>query len=219
MALKVKLFPVLLVLFWLALIGPGEYLLLNYEKTPAQTAQPPQTWPADTSIVKNSGPFLLMFIHPHCPCTRATMEELSLLMAHCHKKLEGQVLFLKPAGFDRSWSESGLWKKASSIPGIKAILDEGGREAKRFGAMASGQVLLFDASGRLVFKGGITRSRGHSGDNPGRSAIESLVLKGAAPLKETPVFGCALKNEKISFVKEILNLWKNQPKICPLPQK
>jgi hypothetical protein len=57
----------------------------------------------------------------------------------------------------------------------------------------SGQVLLYDASGRLRFRGGIRPSRGHEGDNTGRRALEALLLgDGAAPPLSTAVFGCPL---------------------------
>src|SRR5712691_5642885 len=61
-------------------------------------------------------------------------------------------------------------------------------------APTSGQTVLYDSQGRLLFSGGITGSRGHSGDNAGRSSIVSLVNAGVADQKETIVFGCPLFN-------------------------
>jgi len=75
------------------------------------------------------------------------------------------------------------------------LTDEDGIEARSFGAVTSGQALLYSAQGRLLFSGGITESRGHSGDNAGRSAIESLVMNGSEGLRtpaSTPVYGCPL---------------------------
>jgi hypothetical protein len=71
-------------------------------------------------------------------------------------------------------------------------IDEGGAEARRFGAATSGQALLYDAAGRLVFSGGITPARGHSGDSAGRDAIIRWVERGTAPQKSAFVFGCSL---------------------------
>jgi hypothetical protein len=45
-----------------------------------------------------------------------------------------------------------------------------------------------------VFKGGITSSRGHSGDNLGRDAVIDLVTSGVASASSAPVFGCSLQN-------------------------
>jgi hypothetical protein len=72
------------------------------------------------------------------------------------------------------------------------IRDQGGVEARRFDVEGSGHVLLYAPSGKLLFSGGITPSRGHEGDNAGRSAIVSLILRGHAPVDHTPVFGCSL---------------------------
>ena len=66
------------------------------------------------------------------------------------------------------------------------------REATRFGALTSGHVLLYGADAALLFSGGITASRGHVGENPGRSAIVTL-LSGQRPERgRTPTFGCLL---------------------------
>ena len=72
------------------------------------------------------------------------------------------------------------------------ILDDDGREARLFHAATSGQAVLYDPQGRLLFSGGITASRGHSGDNAGRSSIVSLVHAGVPDRTETSVFGCPL---------------------------
>ena len=67
-----------------------------------------------------------------------------------------------------------------------------GVESGRFGAATSGQVLLYDPKGQLMFAGGLTPDRGHLGDSPGRQRILSLVKTGAADAKESLVFGCPL---------------------------
>jgi hypothetical protein len=130
--------------------------------------------------------------HPHCPCTRATIGELASIMAHSQGRLTAYVLFLKPAGFSEEWEKSDLWRSAESIPGVTAVIDDEGAEANRFHAATSGQTLLYDAGGHLLFSGGITGSRGHSGDNAGHSAIVSLVNAGVAEQTESFVFGCPL---------------------------
>jgi hypothetical protein len=67
--------------------------------------------------------------------------------------------------------------------------------ARRFGASTSGQTLLYNMAGRLVFNGGITIARGHSGSNDGRDAVVAL-LSGLVPMHTiTPVFGCSLVTE------------------------
>jgi hypothetical protein len=84
-----------------------------------------------------------------------------------------------------------LWRSAEAIPGVTVRADQDGNEARCFQAKTSGHVALYDVHGKLLFSGGITSSRGHSGDNAGRSAIMKL-LKHEMAVGETPVFGCSL---------------------------
>ena len=90
------------------------------------------------------------------------------------------------------WLHTDLWRSAQSIPGVLVQADEDGHEAANFQATTSGQVVLYDAGGKLLFRGGITSSRGHYGDNTGLSDILKLLNHEAANTHETPVFGCSL---------------------------
>jgi len=180
---------------WFSVVGIGLARLWGYELSPSDGEAPPVIWPADSKIPRAAGrATLVMLVHPHCPCTRASIGELALLMAHCQGQLTAQVLFLKPADSIDGWEKTDLWHSAATIPGVNVMVDDAGREARRFRAQTSGQTILYDAKGYLLFSGGITSSRGHSGDNFGRSAIRSLLTKGMAERTETFVFGCSLFN-------------------------
>jgi hypothetical protein len=147
---------------------------------------------------------LVLFAHPHCPCSRATIGELAKLMTDCRGKLTATVLMLRPAGVQDGWERTDLWDSAAAIPGVSVVSDAGGTESRRFGAVTSGQVLLFAPDGRLLFSGGITESRGHRGDNAGRSAVAALVLgtgRAAQPVF-APVYGCPLFNNTSSCLIE-----------------
>jgi len=90
------------------------------------------------------------------------------------------------------WEIAGLWESVANMPGVKLSVDNDGIEARRFGSSTSGHVMLYNTQGQLVFSGGITAARGHSGENDGRSAIVALLTQGQAATDETPVFGCQL---------------------------
>jgi hypothetical protein len=181
---------------WLSAVSIGLWILWGYENTPGVSAKAPDSWPADSHIQRATNQAtLVMLAHPHCPCTRASIGELALLMAHSQGRVTAYVLFLKPQGFSDEWEKTDLWQSAASIPGVNVLIDDGGAEARRFHAATSGQTMLYDADGRLLFSGGITGSRGHAGDNAGRSAIVSLVNTGAAERDKTSVFGCRLFGE------------------------
>src|SRR5436853_438090 len=140
---------------WLLLIGIGVCVLCSYENTPGVAATPPERWPAESRIQRApDGATLVMLVHPHCPCTRASLGELASLMARCQGHLRAYVLFLKPPGFSDDWERTDLWQSVTGIPGVYAVVDDGGTEASRFHAATSGQIILYDADGRLLFSGG-----------------------------------------------------------------
>ncbi|HZS45878.1 MAG TPA: hypothetical protein VFC63_12305 [Blastocatellia bacterium] len=179
--------------FWLFAIGIGLKYVWSYEIAPGTPAIPSAQWPVDSKIPRIEGQATLVLLaHPHCPCTRATIGELAILMAHCQGKVSAYVLFYKPADFPDDWEQTDLWHSAAAIPGVKVLVDNDGAEAHIFGAATSGQALLYSRNGNLLFSGGITGSRGHSGDNAGRDAITSLLLSGTADRKSTNVYGCDL---------------------------
>jgi hypothetical protein len=179
-----------LVAIWLVLGCGGLVAMLYYEKSPGMAGDPPREWPANSAIAPH-GPTLILFAHPHCPCTRASIGELAQIMAHCQGKLTSHVFILRPAGECADWAKSDLWRSAEAIPGVTVHADWNGEEAHRFNAGTSGQTVLYDA-GRLLFAGGITSGRGHSGDNAGRDAVMALLASPTDHVARTPVYGCPL---------------------------
>ncbi len=187
--------PILIVVCaaWAVMIAVGLGLLWAYENGPGVAAHPPASWPRESHLnLATDRATLVMTAHPHCPCTRASVGELARLMTQAQGRVTAYVLFLKPEGFSDDWEKTDLWQSAASIPDVSVFVDERGTEARRFHAMTSGQTALYNTEGELLFSGGITGSRGHSGDNAGRSAIVSLLNAGEAEQAETFVFGCPL---------------------------
>ena len=136
---------------------------------------------------------LVLFAHPRCPCTQASLHELDGILAETQNRtVSVTVVFTIPDGVPDGWEQGDLWNSATTIPGLRVIRDQGGQEAHRFDVAGSGHVLLYAPSGKLLFSGGITGSRGHEGDNEGHSAVVSFILNGHAPVSDTPVFGCSL---------------------------
>ncbi|MDZ4288585.1 MAG: hypothetical protein U0984_11535, partial [Prosthecobacter sp.] len=156
---------------WAGAVGGGMLLLLCYSESAGTEAKAPAQWPQESQIVSSSDrSTLVMFIHPQCPCSRASIGELDRLVARALDRFSVQVLFLKPEGMSQDWVKSDLWRQAAAIPGVTVSYDHDGEEAARFHAVTSGQTLLYDRDGSLVFQGGVTESRGHSGDSAGRAA-------------------------------------------------
>ncbi len=178
---------------WAIVVTAGMSALWAYASRPGPGGQPPNRWPDGSRIARRPDrATLVMLVHPHCPCSRASVGELASLVARLQDRLSAHVLLLQPAGLPDDWTQTDLWESASAIPGVETVHDPDGTEARRFGAATSGQVILYDAAGRLRFNGGITPARGHSGDNAGRDAILALLTGSGEHWSETAVFGCAL---------------------------
>jgi hypothetical protein len=178
---------------WLGAVAAGFAWLGSYNNRPGIPANAPARWPADTQIARDTRhPTLVMLVHPRCTCSRASLGELAELVARARHRPTTVVLMVRPAGVSGDWEQTDLWQSAAHIPGVTVVRDDGGVEAERFGTRASGQTLLYDTDGRLLFSGGITGARGHPGDNAGRAAILALLDREEVHQAGTPVFGCPL---------------------------
>lgn len=190
---------ILAVALWIPAVGYGIDVLWKYSTTPGRAASAPPSWPKDAGE-RVPGKFeLVMFAHPQCPCTAASLDEMAVFLAHAAGKVDVQVYFFKPSAEPDSWAKSDTWKTASAMPGVHAFIDPDAAMAQKFGAFTSGQTMLYDSQGQLLFKGGLTAFRGHSGDNTGLSLVTALV-NGQRPSAsdlplQTRVFGCTLQGE------------------------
>lgn len=181
---------------WLLMICTGIGMLWSYKGTPGAASAAPEQWPAESTLRHaDDRATLVMLAHPHCPCTRASLGELARLMAQAQGRVKAYVLFVKPYGSPDGWEQTDLMTSASATPDVTVVRDDEGLEAGRFRAATSGQTMLYDAGGRLLFSGGITSARGHEGDNAGRSSIVSLLTADGAGQTATPVYGCPLFSE------------------------
>jgi hypothetical protein len=178
-----------ILLIWSLTLGLGFALLARHEFTPGDGGTPVDRWPVGGALpLDPSRPTLVLLAHPRCPCTRASLDELARIIARGPDRVAAHVVLLGPTNpRDASWTT-----RVAAIPDVRVWRDDGGAEARRFGAATSGHVLIFDPSGRLRFSGGITASRGHSGDNVGASAVAALLDRESDRPGPFPVFGCPL---------------------------
>ena len=198
--------------FWLcvwALVLVGALgALWKYKLTPGAAATVVERWPAGSALTHSTkGPTLIMFAHPRCPCTRASLAELRSVMSSFAGKLTAEVVFFD-AGSGAGFSPTDTTDAARTISGVVVTSDPGGREAHRFGATTSGHVVLYDAGGLLRFSGGITPARGHQGDSPGKRRLleqlaQSSTREGAerrdslgVSQHSSSVYGCSIEEQR-----------------------
>ena len=191
----VRMYRFILLSTWILSVAVGSYLLMGYELAPGEQGTPPDLWPKNAHVSSHPDkPTLVMFVHPQCPCTRASLSELSILLAKCQGLVRTYVLLVQPDGVADDWVQTDLLEQAKQIPGVTVLPDVGGVLADQFDARTSGETLLYDRTGQRRFRGGITSSRGHHGASDGRRSIVEWVLYGVPNKPTAPVFGCPLQN-------------------------
>jgi hypothetical protein len=176
---------------WGALLLTGLVMIARYKTRPGPMRDAPAHWPAASRLVPSEElSTLVMFVHPRCSSVRACFSELNIVMNRAQGRVAGYIVFDIPAGPPAGFLPREFWRAAGQIPGVIPVLDEGGVEAARFGAMTSGHLVLYDPEGRLQFLGGITESRGHAGDNMGRRMVLQRIDSPTRTTFRRGVFGC-----------------------------
>src|SRR5262245_25582564 len=96
---------------WLLAVGLGLWALVDYQMTPGAVSELPQRWPAGSALpLDPENPTLVMFVHPHCPCSRASLHELQVLVTHGGDRVRSIVVFSKPKSLSSDWTNTDLWK-------------------------------------------------------------------------------------------------------------
>lgn len=182
---------------WGVLVLATVCVLTVYSMTPGSVSTPPAAGVAGIPV--GSSEFtLVMAVHPRCPCTRASVEQLQRLLARFRGQVSARVLVFHPGQTSPIWAQTDLWESMSRLPHVTLQPDSNGEIATRIGCHTSGSVVLYDRSGRPRFWGGITPGRGHSGDNPGSDHIAAVLREDLKSVRSTPVFGCDLRSVRLS---------------------
>lgn len=133
---------------------------------------------------------LMVFLHPRCSCSNATLNELERVIASTPQKPDVHFYFADVMP-QEELKNSHLWKQAARFTPASLQIDIQ-QIAQHFGVESSGNILLYSANGDLLFSGGITAARGHEGDNAGKSKLISLLNNETTMFTQPAVFGCAL---------------------------
>ncbi len=184
---------------WIASCGVGFSWLASYALSPGDPGDAViEATVLEIEASKHAeGARLMMFVHPRCSCSAASLDELREVMARAGDSIESLEFFVAvpDSASARQWEVGGLIGRLEAWgPNVTVHRDHEGREASQFGARTSGHVIAWDTSGQPIFTGGITGSRGHRGDNPGRrQLLEALHSHVSSP--GIPVFGCGLQTD------------------------
>ena len=184
---------------WIGCAVAGVAGLTNCSSAPGIAAGHPPSNSTVSALPRPSArPALVMFVHPRCPCSSASINELARVVASTRDRMDLTVLFVVPPDCPPDWHHTALWASANSIPGLRVIADHEGKLASQFGVMTSGHCLVYDAQDKLAFSGGITAGRGHEGDSPGQAIIAEIASrKMDNKFRECSTYGCPLHSRRV----------------------
>jgi hypothetical protein len=180
---------------WAATVAAAYQAIRRFESTPGTAAIAPVSWPVQSAVQRTRGEWtLVMLVHPHCSCSRASVKELEAVLEKAPRSVKANVLVYRPHEFAAGWERTDVYTAATRLRRTHVLIDRDGREARLFGGFTSGQTFLYDGDGKLRFEGGITSLRGHAGLNSGRAGIIRIAnTKSGAGTH--PVFGCAISSK------------------------
>jgi hypothetical protein len=181
---------------WAAAVFTAAGVLMWTSLQPGSPAEPPATLPASAATFQRTGlPTVFVELHPHCPCSRATIVNLEGALNTPNHNTNVVALIYLPQGRATNWTQTDTVQRLSAFPSVRTVMDPDGRTAATLGMKTSGQIVAYDTNARLVFSGGITPSRGHEGDSAGLEALSAVLAGRGSTRPATSVYGCPLCNE------------------------
>jgi hypothetical protein len=184
---------------WLTAIAASGWALAEYQFTTLDSplAKFADRWPAGSQLPRRPNhSTLLLFLHPKCPCSRASLGELERLFGSVQGRIDDTLDFVVdatiPAECGEDWLNTDTLQHAKQIANAQIHFDRGGGEAMAFGATTSGFVMLFDENGSRQFAGGVTESRGHEGESAGGYSLRRILCHEIDSAEIAPAFGCRL---------------------------
>src|SRR5688572_4815656 len=185
---------VFVVLLWATGAVSGLVIMWNYSSVEGSATEAPVVWPESSGLHRALDRYtLVMFVHPRCPCSVASLTNLSNLLNNRIPRRVASIVVFNTDGVAPDRVEDMLRSIASTLPDT-VVVDDTGHEEALFGVRTSGATMLFDSAGVQLFTGGLTAVRGHAGDSSGQELITDLVLAGTTVHAESPVFGCSLED-------------------------
>lgn len=185
---------------WLCLVAAGFGAMAAYSAKPGAVGEVPRSWPDNTPAnitLDPSEPTLVLAVHPRCPCTRATINELERALAKSPAHPTIYALIFEPGPDDPiheddTFARTSIAARLAKLPGVIMIPDQGAQIATRFGALTSGHTLVYTHDGALAYSGGLTPTRAHEGPNTGTASLIEIFNARESLASDAPVYGCPL---------------------------
>jgi hypothetical protein len=176
---------------WLIATTYAYSVMMRFDTRPGMAGNPPLRWPATSQVkLAKAQRTLLVFLHPKCSCSRASISQLQNLQKRLPGKFHTELVLWQPLNPSPSWNQ--LYRTdMGELTGTQVITDPGGRAAALFDVHTSGYVLLYGAGGDLQYAGGLTLARAFDLEGPGIVAMEQIMAGSKTTAAHRPVYGCS----------------------------
>ncbi|MGC3990136.1 MAG: hypothetical protein QM796_10740 [Chthoniobacteraceae bacterium] len=112
---------------WACAVVTGFALVTRYEVKPGRAEIVPAQWPQNLPVHPDgTRQNLLLFAHPQCVCTRATLTELEQILETHPGQLQVTVLMWAPSDLGEAWVHSPALAAGCQLTG-----GAGGRRSRR----------------------------------------------------------------------------------------
>ena len=130
-----------IVIAWSVLVLLGYGCMVFYSTAPAKSAISLGAFPLESGLAKGRGLTLITFLHPRCPCSKASVSELQELLAQSRfpSNLTVYAVVSQPPGCAAEFTKGDILDSLSSIKNVHLVVDKNDLESQRFGAKTSGQ--------------------------------------------------------------------------------
>jgi hypothetical protein len=205
-------------LLWAGLVTYGFGLWNAYELRPGEIPDP--TVVSVSSRSPTGSWRVMMFVHPHCPCSQASVQELRRVLQELarvapEESVQASILIVRPPEAPTGWEHGEILREVQRWNEVSVTVDQGGETARQWAVATSGHVIVLDPQGRVRFRGGITSGRGRQGNSLGSQRIVQMIREASHgakiddarvsgiegkeapsesgdPVFTTPVYGCPL---------------------------
>lgn len=142
---------------------------------------------------------LYIFLSAQCPVVKAYIGRIQAI-AKDYEAKGIKVIGINSNDTEINSKDKPTWIKddtAENFP-FPMLLDEGNKIADKWGASVTPEAYLFDASGKLVYRGAVDSSQKNEGNvrHYLRDALDSALASKDIAEKETNAFGCSIKRKK-----------------------
>jgi hypothetical protein len=138
------------------MLGGGGFWIY-YQSGRQVAAETPSQWPMTSSLMRQADlPSVILFANPNSPCTTDTLAQLKEAVEG--ERVKASIVFWAPEHADEESLNSNNIDQAKQISGATIVFDSKGHEFANFGIQSSGQVIVYDPNGQLVYNGDITGS-------------------------------------------------------------